>query len=115
MSEDLDLQFLDWFAIRTCTRGVTVRRQHLAAVERVCSAFGVPQILPIVARLPPRLRLAFILGSPRKFTRDIARLLPNTGLSGPGAQGRMPLEMQWQLTQAFVTTWGVYSAGFSPK
>mmetsp|Transcript_21662 Transcript_21662/g.26054 ORF Transcript_21662/g.26054 Transcript_21662/m.26054 type:complete len:222 (+) Transcript_21662:53-718(+) len=70
VSEDLDLHLFDCFAIRTCTRGVKVRRQHLAAVERVCSSFGVPQILPIVARLSSRLRLAFILGSPRKFPMD---------------------------------------------
>jgi len=37
-----------------------MRRQHLVAVERVCSSFGVARVLPVVAGLTPRLRLAFI-------------------------------------------------------
>jgi len=46
---------------------------------------------------------------------EVARLLPGTGLGYPAAHGRMPLQMQWQQTQAFVRTWGVYSANYSPK
>ena len=109
-TEELDVHFILGQHGCSCCR--TTRRAHAEAVRRIFNEHGLEEALEAAAQLSPRDEAAFRLGSPRRWPSMVSQHLPTkTGsFEHPRIDKSLPRPVQLQLTEAFLHTFGSWSA-----